>query len=400
MKKQQGVAMILFVMIAPVLMAMFFLGVQGARALQNKARIEDAVDMANRAVISQKSMDKQAAKVLAEQYIRTYMTGENDNITIKIEKLGCYDSVKCRKDSDNGKPIYTESKLLAVSNHNYWFPNPFSSEPNYDVAASSVSRQFQGTPADIYFIADMSGSMGHGFRGVRNGQSKFETLAAVIKRVTADLDLYNSRHTDKHRVALIPYNIVTHHRSMNGKIYEVQQYDEHNLNVRDVVDNMLTVKSLGREPRSYGYFYDILLTREFKSFNDQIALFKPKGMTASDQGIMRAAQIAARAVDLNENQVFIILSDGADSSPYVTRDLVQAGMCRKINNLFKYKKALNGEDIAVKLAVIGIDYPVTQFPAMATCVGAENVYHASSGDDVYKNIINLISEESGRLVTN
>ena len=91
MKKQQGVAMIMFVMIAPVLMAIFFLGVQGARALQNKARIEDAVDMANMAVISQKSMDKQAAKVLAEQYVRAYMTGANDNITIKIEKLGCYD---------------------------------------------------------------------------------------------------------------------------------------------------------------------------------------------------------------------------------------------------------------------------------------------------------------------
>ena len=401
MKNQQGVAMILFVMIAPALMLMFFLGVQGARALQNKARIEDAVDMANMAVISQKSMDKQTAKVLAEQYIRTYMTGENDNITIKIEKLDCYDSVKCRKESDDGKPIYTESKLLAVSNHNYWFRNPFSNEPNYDVAASSLSRKFQGTPADIYFIADMSGSMGDKFTASNDRTSKLEILTDVIKRVTKDLDIYNSRHDDKHRVALTGYNYATHRRTMDGALHYVEQYNPYNVNVSYIIENMLKIKYPTREVRrSDGYFYDILLTDNFKSFNDDIALFTPEGGTASDQGIIRAAQIADRAVDLNENQVFIILSDGEDSFPRTTRDLVQAGMCRKIKSLFTHKKASNGEDITVKLAIIGIDYIVNSSPAMANCVGAENVYHASSGDDVYKNIINLISEESGRLVTN
>lgn len=402
MKKQQGVAMILFVIIAPVLMMMFFLGVQGARSLQNKARIEDAVDMANMAVISQKSMDKQAAKVLAEQYVRTYMTGENDNITIKIEKLDCYDSVKCRKDSDNGKPIYTESKLLAVSNHNYWFPNPFSSEPDYDVAASSLSRKFQGMPADIYFIADMSGSMGDPFDASGNHKSKFEILTDVIQRVTKDLGIYNSRHDDKHRVAFVGYNYASRSRDKDGRVFIVRQfiYDDPLRDPWTIVRNMLQVKQPVSLVYEGGYFYDIALTDDFTAFNQHISRFQPKYSTASPEGIIRAAQVANQAVNLNENQVFIILSDGADNKPRETINLVQAGMCRQILDLFTHKKAFNGEDITVKLAIIGIDYNVKSSPAMATCVGAENVYHASSGDDVYKNIINLISEESGRLVTN
>ncbi|SGY99708.1 hypothetical protein [Moritella viscosa] len=400
MKNQQGVAMIIFVIIAPILMTTFFIGLQGARALQNKSRIEDAVDMANMAVISQKSTEKQAAKALADEYMRTYMTGENNSIKVNVEKLGCYDSAACRKDSANGKSIYIESKLSAVSNHDYWFKNPFSDESSYDVAAASTSRKFQGKPADVYFIADMSGSMTSPFKAKRNGKSKFEVLAGVIKRVTADLEIYNSRHTYKHRVALTGYNYYTYHRATNGAIYEARQYNQNNINIRYVVDNMLKVKPLGRQSSgSYGYFYDMLLTSEFKTFNDQIALFRPRGVTASDQGIMRAAQIADRAVDLNDNQVFIILSDGNDTYPWVTRDLVQAGMCSKIKKLFNNKKSLHGEDITVTFAVIGIDYNVKSFPAMSTCVGPDNVYHASSDEDVYKNIINLISEESGRLVT-
>jgi len=406
MRKQKGVAMIMFVMIAPVLLGILFLSVQGAIMMQNKVRIEDAVDMANMAVISQKSSDPKVAKKLAEQYVRAYMTGENDNIIIKIEKLGCYDSVKCRKDSDNGKPIYTESKLSAVTNHDYWFSNPFSSEPNYDVTASSLSRLYQGTPADIYFIADMSGTMGHVFLGASSGQSKFETLAAVIKRVTRDLEFYNSHHDYRHRVAFIGYNYFTHSLTADGNVFEVEQFNLRDTNVRSTIANMLKIKPYRRQvvldssSRPEANFYDMLLTDNFSSFNEQIALFSPKSGTASGQGIIRAAQIADRAVDLNENQVFIILSDGVDVFPRTTLDLVQAGMCRNIMSLFKHKKAFNGEEIRVKLAVIGIDYNVKSFPAMARCVGAENVYQASSGDDVYKNIINLISEESGRLVTN
>lgn len=400
MKNQQGVAMIIFVIITPILMTTFFIGLQGSRALQNKSRIEDAVDMANQAVISQKSTDKQDAKALVDEYMRAYMTDKNNGIKVNVEKLGCYDSAACREDSANGKPIYIESKLSVVSNHDYWFKNAFSDESTYDVAAASTSRKLQGTPADVYFIADMSGSMMRPFRARRNGKSKFEVLAGVIKRVTADLEIYNSRHTYKHRVALTGYNYYTYHRATNRAIYNVRQYNLNRINIRNIIDNMLKSKPIGRQSSgSYGYFYDMLLTSEFKTFNDQIALFRPRGVTASEQGIMRAAQIADQAVNLNDNQVFIILSDGNDSYPRVTRALVQAGMCRKIKTLFNNKRSINGEAITVTFAVIGIDYNVKSFPAMSNCVGPGNVYHASSGEDVYKNIINLISEESGRLVT-
>ena len=244
--------------------------------------------------------------------------------------------------------------------------------------------------------------MGDRFRASSNRESKFKVLVGVIKRVTKDLGLYNMRHEDKHRVAFIGYNYSTRRRDKYGRVFRVKQFSSGEP-LRDpwtIVRKMLQVKQPVALISEGGYFYDIALTKDFTVFNQHIARFQPKYSTASPEGIIRAAQVANQATNLNENQVFIILSDGADNVPRETINLVQAGMCRQIQDLFTHKKAFNGEDITVKLAVIGIDYNVKSSPAMGSCVGIENVYQASSGDDVYKNIINLISEESGRLVTN
>ena len=49
------------------------------------------------------------------------------------------------------------------------------------------------------------------------------------------------------------------------------------------------------------------------------------------------------------------------------------------------------------MGVIGINYKVAETDGFGDCFGKKNIYHAKDGEDVYKYILNLINEETGKL---
>ncbi len=81
------------------------------------------------------------------------------------------------------------------------------------------------------------------------------------------------------------------------------------------------------------------------------------------------------------------------------------GLCESLKkrisskeNKFQSEHAkLEGEKTKVTMGVIGVNYNVQKDDGFGECVGEKNIYHAKNGKDVYKYILNLINEETGRL---
>lgn len=57
--KQEGHAAILFVMMVPVLFGVFVLGTDGARAMQDRARLDDALEAASLAIAAHNDSNKE-----------------------------------------------------------------------------------------------------------------------------------------------------------------------------------------------------------------------------------------------------------------------------------------------------------------------------------------------------
>ncbi|MEF1262629.1 pilus assembly protein TadG, partial [Vibrio harveyi] len=169
------------------------------------------------------------------------------------------------------------------------------------------------------------------------------------------------------------------------------------------------------------------------------------GGTNSWLGLIAAAKEAdkVKKEERNPEQVFIFLSDGADTDvrfpDYLHRnstyrnkyDVVtksyrdsygyiqyqqvydkflkslvrEHNLCEQLKkrisskeNKFQSEHAkLEGEKTKVTMGVIGVNYNVQKDDGFGDCVGEKNIYHAKNGKDVYKYILNLINEETGRL---
>ncbi|MBE4019913.1 hypothetical protein HJ130_13195 [Vibrio parahaemolyticus] len=81
--RQSGHAAILFALFIPLLFGVFTLGTDGARAVQDKARLLEAVEVASLAVAGQGSDNADLAKNYLEYYFPSATINNND---IKIKK--------------------------------------------------------------------------------------------------------------------------------------------------------------------------------------------------------------------------------------------------------------------------------------------------------------------------
>jgi len=104
--KQSGHAGLLFALIAPALFALFILASDGARALQNKARLGDAAEATVLAISAQASAI--TSSQLAENYISHYMT---DALSTTGVTPSCVDSL--------GDKI---CEVQVTTEHFSWFP--------------------------------------------------------------------------------------------------------------------------------------------------------------------------------------------------------------------------------------------------------------------------------------
>lgn len=420
LKKQRGVAGVTFMGLLPVLIIIMVFSMQMTQRHMAHTKIIEAAEVASLALIASPKEKDEQNQEYAQKIVDQYVTDNKGKVEVAVFNRRCEYRDGCVQRSGELAP-FTDFVVSAKTSHDSWISyESMGLTKEFDVAGSSISRKFLPQPLDIYFILDMSGSM-TGTWG-RSSKTQYDVVVETINRIVEDLREFKT--DKKSRVAIVGY----HHTS-------VQKVG----NKRTAFDYAFyrtpgeTVKKMFSPPQvsSYDYsteiktFEDIPLTDDYDAFLAQLNgadyYASRNGSTESWQGIIGAAQMADKATDLNPEQVFILLSDGADGdfqrhflvnnrydtvtfSNYLNR-LVKLGLCENLKerisqkrNVFQSKNASDpASKTKVTMGVIGVNYAVKKEDGIGDCFGHDNIYHARQGSDVYKYILNLINEETGRL---
>ncbi|MEC6831732.1 pilus assembly protein TadG-related protein [Photobacterium toruni] len=170
MKKQQGVAAIILVLVLIPLFGSVFFALEGTRFIQKKTRLADATEAAAIAVTdknpnklniytekSKQNLKKLDNYPLASDYIKHYVKNIHDeSITITPELM---------ITKDNKNDSYFQYNVDATTTHNSWFYNKIipSFKETQNITANSLARNYPklvgDQPIDLVFVADFSGSM-------------------------------------------------------------------------------------------------------------------------------------------------------------------------------------------------------------------------------------------------
>lgn len=444
--KQSGHAALLFVLLFPFLFGIFALGTDGARALQDKARLEEASEIAALTVAAQNSDSKNERDATAKKIIQEYFP--ESNITdVNVDKLACENNNNCNQNNSDQQRFF-EYRVSVTLSEDSWFYSEDTSiasmGESYNVSGYSTARKYQSEAVDVVLVADYSASMYKNWTG--GSKKKFEDLNDIIVEIAEELAKFNKLNTDEkinklaivgfdyytskqveftyscgrkgrytctsterffaHHLSCYPYNCSTT-RPGTSNFYNNSNYSV-NVNATRTIANIFN-------PETNWFNEPIINVSEFNTIalkdplNDGADFTKGEidnnfyiprddgSGTASYTGIIRGAKISKTGS--NPRRLIIILSDGVDSFPKVSDALINAGLCETIRNKLNEDIIVDGKIVSVKarLAAVGFDYNIQNNPQMKNCVGADNVYKAENTNDIKNKILELISEEIGHL---
>jgi tight adherence protein G len=436
---QKGHAAILFAMMIPVLFGVFTVGTDGARAIQDKARFNEALEVAGLAVAAQNSEDNTKRVVTASAYIKYFFPlAQINDSSISITKITCDEDTNSSVcDYDPTKSRYYQYTITGSLSQESWFPGNeqiVGIGETYKVGSSSVARKYQSQTIDIVYVADFSGSMDT--RLNTGSAKKYQILVDIIKEVNADVKAFNDKisfTTNKQsEVAFTAYNQYVHGSlttinnnhgrrgqgnsststttpcNLDNWLYLSGQKSDSNVDTSRTasIDHMLNDTALCGSSTVDGTFATINLTDQFGSssenFEQTINSYRPGGNTSSTQGIIEGARIAIAGS--NPRRLMIILSDGDDypaSKKTVTQTLVDQGLCDNIRAELD-GQTVDGEKVKSRIAIIGFGFSPSVNPGLVKCVGGAdsgNIFEADSSTALKTAILSLISEEIGHLAT-
>ncbi|QUM81960.1 VWA domain-containing protein [Moritella sp. 5] len=409
-KRQQGHAALLFTIIVPALFGLFILATDGVRALQNKARLGDAAEMAiltiaaanvdnidsYRPVAGAEVMEGSGSEVnrnLVNNIISNYFDHQQLTVedALKIRKLTCEEIPECREELQHGGHHFYEYRVEAKVQSKTWFSGNSSSVGFGDsvtVGHGAKARKSINRALDVVFVADFSGSMNDYWKG---GKSKIEALKSVVGRFVTEIEKFEKMTGEYNTVGIVPYHIAT----ADGPEKLVINFT----NNADATISQIWQKGYVWRPRKADdpLCYDIPLTHHYESLIKTFNTFEPGYGTSSWEGIIRGAQILKKGN--NARRLLIVLSDGLDGRKDIHKSLNDKGYCQIIKKGLSEGQNEKGENYSAKLAVIGYGYDnkVEDNKGLLRCVGADNVYEAEDEKEILDKVLMLMSEEVGHL---
>ncbi|PWI35229.1 hypothetical protein DI392_02890 [Vibrio albus] len=212
--RQKGHAAIIFVLVAPIMFSLFSIAIDGARMMQNEARLDDALEIASLALAAENNPNDSTAdesseaykgwvrnKEIATAYITEYMQGMQGTVDPDITKS----EVAPENDDD---PRYFEYTVEASTTHETIFKDDNTFGDSYDVKSTGAARKYQNQAIDIVFISDFSDTMNDDWTG--GTQAKYLDLKDVIEDVTDYVSQYNGlKNLDDSTVGYVGFNSVT-----------------------------------------------------------------------------------------------------------------------------------------------------------------------------------------------
>lgn len=447
--KQKGVAGIIFISLLPILIITFSFSVGYTQRLLAHSKIEEAAEVASLALIASPGKDNNEDQSYAKRIVDLYITDNISDIQVSVFTEKCEYKDGCVQQNNELSP-FSDFTVVATSEHDSWIShNEIGVEPKFKVSGDSITRKYLPQPVDIYFILDTSYSMRNIWIGEKKTQ--MQVVKDTIEDVVNDIQAFNLGPDKKSRVALLTYN--AYNAKSDGekiKLYDyLSNFDHTEASLDRVVKDMFDPSLEQFEKKIYEHedlynlynkSQDIPLTDNYQDFitilDSKKILPADGGGTHSWLGLIAAAKEAVKVKkeERNPEQVFIFLSDGADTYLRVPKDVkidnnyrkkydvitrygqeeyskffnslvTEHNICDELKkeisskaNKFQSKYAkLEGEKTKVTMGVIGVNYNVKKDDGFGDCVGEKNIYHAKNGKDVYKYILNLINEETGRL---
>lgn len=423
---QRGHAAVLFVMIIPALFGLFALASDGVRAIQSKARIEDASEVSVLAIaalnddnIGQSELGQGSAinQQIASRYVNYYLGDLSSIESINVRRLNCEDIPECLDGLAQDEPRFFQYELDVVTRHQAWFPKSDGFEgfdETFDVKGASMARKYQNQAVDVVFAADFSGSMNEDWNG--GNKTKIKDLMDVIEEVVAELDKFNENHQEAaNHVGIAPFDFYTRD-IVNGREENISEliFNGNSIDYGRTVQQVFIEKTQEVSNKHAAKSLNLELTNDLTQFRRDIRSFKAKGGTSSVAGTIRAARMLQKGE--SPRRLLIILSDGEDTSDWgpnqyreplsnmwpsfetIGRTLmINNNMCDVIRSGLSDAYTPDGTKIEAKIAVIGFDYNVNDNDALLHCAGENNVYEAQNRDEILNNILELITEEIGHL---
>ncbi|MGR5195302.1 TadE/TadG family type IV pilus assembly protein [Vibrio rotiferianus] len=452
---QKGVAGIIFLSFLPILVITFSFSVAYTQRLLAHSKIEEAAEVASLALIASPGKDNKEDQDYAQRIVDLYITDNISDIQINVSTKKCEYKDGCVQKANELSP-FSDFTVVATSEHESWIShNEIGVEPKFKVSGDSITRKYLPQPVDIYFILDTSQSMSNPWHGEQN-KTQMRVVKETITKVVKDLKDFKTGANKKSRVALLTYN--AYNAKFDEGVGKVKLYDyasefsHTEKSFQSIVDKMfdqVTDETKVYRSNYYNQARDIPITDNYQEFinilNSNKIMPATGGGTNSWLGLIAAAKEAdkVKKEDRNPEQVFIFLSDGGDTDPRFPDDLHRDNtyrnkyhvvtrtyeddygrtqyyqvydkflkslvsdhnLCEQLKkrisskeNKFQSEHAkLEGEKTKVTMGVIGVNYNVQKDDGFGDCVGKKNIYHAKNGKDVYKYILNLINEETGRL---
>ena len=323
--KQKGVAGIIFLSFLPILIITFSFSVGYTQRLLAHSKIEEAAEVASLALIASPGKDNQEDKDYAQRIVDLYITDNISDIQINVSTKKCEYKDGCVQKANELSP-FSDFTVVATSEHDSWISHDdIGVEPKFKVSGDSVTRKYLPQPVDIYFILDTSQSMSNRWYG-QNNKTQMQVVKETITKVVEDLKDFKTGENKKSRVALLTYNaynVKYDKKDLRLKFYDyASEFSHTESSFQSIVDDMFE-QSVDEQNLHYSSSYnqarDIPITDNYQEFinilNSNKIMPAKGGGTSSWLGLIAAAKEAdkVKKKDRNPEQVFIFLSDGADT---------------------------------------------------------------------------------------
>lgn len=390
--KQSGHAGLTFICIAPILLSITAITMDGSRAIQANVRLGEAIDSAVLAISSQDSKDYE----LVENYIQSFVPEASISNKPLVELLSC--------DVKSGTECIEYSIEANISLHT-WFPYSNSilgfDEKLSIYSTTKAQKEVRKPEAlDVILITDVSNSMQFSFDGNPNptqqNPARKHALFESVNKIVELLSEFNKENMAiQSKLAIIPFH-EAYATDNPGTFCMMQEVVMKNNSDWDFIE---TVNSIFFE-KDHDFCSDIypntenkemLLTNQFTSYPSKIEnMYFGHTRTEIIHALIRGAQVLSHGN--NNRRIYIIITDG-DDNEYVKLEKIidEHGLCENI------KKGLSmnpeGAEVDLTLSAITINSNLDSHRTkwLELCLGKDNIYNTTNHEQFIDSVLDVVT---------
>ena len=411
---QQGITLVSFLLMIPVLFGFMFLSLEGGRYLRLKAAIADNAEVVGLAVSARQLFDEEKNNKFATRYMQALLPDYDiESVTVDFEDLRNATKI------DDG---YLEFHVKIVTKHNSWFFHNSSLIPGFDremtIINNATIRKYLMPSSgllDVVFVPDFSNTHDCSWdrpdcQKDETWKEKIEHIKEAIGRASQSIEALPVQNVYKNAVALVPFNYFTADKpgfSPGNVCFARQQMNSNT--VERTIDKLFEEKKCFEYPayEDIGLFHTIPFTDSADKLIDEMRPMTGGWNSSSFEGIIRAGQVALTGE--NPNRIILVISTAKDSvrafypapgEPAIDKPrqfhkkLNDESYCDQILDKLNSQRSHNNQPVKAKLYAVGFGHNVNGHERLRNCVGKDNLLEkrVDSADGLYDLIMETVNQ--------